>query len=184
MRLDYIPNLITLGRIVLVGPLVWYLLHEEYAIAFVLFLAAGASDALDGQLAKRLGWESRLGGLLDPAADKLMLVAGFLCLGWLGALPGWLVVLVILRDLVIVAGAATYHWLIAPLEAKPMFISKVNTVLQIALVLVAIAERAWPAVPPVLSQGLIVTVAATTGASGVAYVVEWSRRAADPARRG
>jgi cardiolipin synthase len=184
MRLAYIPNLITLGRIALVGPIVWYLLGEDYATAFLLFLVAGASDALDGQLAKRLGWESRLGGLLDPAADKLLLVAGFLCLGWLDALPGWLVALVILRDLVIVAGAATYHWRVAPLEADPMFISKVNTVLQIALVLVGIAGRAWAAVPPVLSEVLIVAVAATTVASGAAYVVEWSRRAVDPQRRG
>ncbi len=184
MRLEYIPNLITLGRIAMVGPIVWYLVNEDYGVAFLLFLVAGASDALDGQLAKRLGWESRLGGLLDPAADKLLLVAGFLCLGWLDALPGWLVALVILRDLVIVAGAATYHWRVAPLEVDPMFISKVNTVLQIALVLVAIAERAWAAVPPVLSQLLVVAVAATTIASGAAYVIEWSRRAANPARRG
>jgi cardiolipin synthase len=183
MTLAHIPNLITVGRMLLVGPIAWYLLEQAYDIAFLLFLLAGVSDALDGQLAKRLGWESRLGGLLDPVADKLLLVAAFLCLGWLGDLPGWLVGLVILRDLVIVAGAATYHWRVAPLEADPMFISKVNTVLQIALVLVVIAERAWAAVPPLLSQLLILAVLVTTLASGAAYVVEWSRRAAEPDRR-
>ena len=120
MRLEQIPNAISVARIILVGPTAWLLVNERYGAAFVLFLVAGASDALDGQLAKRFGWQTPLGGLLDPIADKLLLVVSFLCLGWLGELPAWLVGLVILRDLVIVSGATAYHFRVGPFEAEPM----------------------------------------------------------------
>ncbi len=172
-----IPNAISVARIILVAPTAWFLLEERYGAAFTLFLVAGLSDALDGQLAKRFSWQTPLGGFLDPIADKLLLVVSFLCLGWLGQLPAWLVGLVILRDLVIVSGAAVYHLRVAPFEAEPMLISKANTVLQIILVLAVVARQAGAGLPAGFVTVGVWLVAATTAASGVAYVIEWSRRA-------
>ena len=177
MRAEQIPNAISVARIILVAPTAWFLLQERYGAAFVLFLVAGASDALDGQLAKRFGWQTPLGGLLDPIADKLLLVVSFVCLGWLGILPAWLVGLVILRDIVIVSGATVYHLRVAPLEADPMLISKANTVMQIVLVLATVARQAGAGLPEGFVTFGVWLVAFTTLASGVAYVVEWSRRA-------
>jgi cardiolipin synthase len=179
VRPEQIPNAISVARILMVAPTAWLLLQERYGAAFVLFLVAGASDALDGQLAKRFGWQTPLGGLLDPLADKLLLVVSFLCLGWLGELPAWLVGLVILRDLVIVSGATVYHLRIAPFEAEPMLISKANTVLQIVLVLAVVARQAGAGLPEGFVTLGVWVVACTTLVSGVVYVVEWSRRARD-----
>jgi cardiolipin synthase len=178
VRASFIPNAITVVRILLVAPTAWLLLEERYGAAFGLFLVAGLSDALDGQLAKRFGWQTPLGGLLDPLADKLLLVVSFVCLGWLGVLPRWLVGLVILRDLVIVTGAAVYHYRIAPVQAEPMLLSKANTVMQIVLVLLAVAHRAGAGFPAGMIDVSVWIVTATTVSSGIAYVAEWGRRAA------
>ena len=104
MRRQDIPNLISITRILLVVPLVVALLDYQFGIAMVLFAIAGISDALDGFLAKHYHWESRLGSILDPLADKLLLVAGFATLTWLGYIPNWLLWLVIGRDIMIVTG--------------------------------------------------------------------------------
>ncbi|WP_373508037.1 CDP-alcohol phosphatidyltransferase family protein, partial [Thiocapsa sp.] len=104
MQLRDLPNIISVLRLVAVAPVMYLLLRQEYGWALVLFAAAGASDGLDGYLAKRYDWRSRLGGILDPLADKALLVACFLILGWQGLVPVWLVIAVILRDLVIVTG--------------------------------------------------------------------------------
>jgi cardiolipin synthase len=105
MRARDIPNLITVGRILLVAPTTWALLQQHYRLALVLFLVAGISDGVDGFLAKHYNWSSRLGALLDPVADKALLVCSYAALTWTGLLPLWLFVLVILRDTVIVGGA-------------------------------------------------------------------------------
>jgi cardiolipin synthase len=172
-----IPNLISIARILMVAPLVVLLLHRRFDVALALFLLAGLSDALDGFLAKHYHWQSRLGGILDPLADKLLLVATTLSLGWLGILPLWLVGLVLARDLIIVFGALAYDVLIAEIQPEPTPISKLNTLLQILLVLTAIFGVAVMPVPNGLMQGLIGAVALTTLASGVLYVMDWSHRA-------
>ena len=105
MKRSDIPNLITVMRIVLVVPVSWSLLRQEFGLALALFFVAGVSDGLDGFLAKHYGWSSRLGALLDPLADKALLVACYASLAWIGLLPVWLLVLVVARDVVIVAGA-------------------------------------------------------------------------------
>ena len=94
-----IPNLITLGRILLVPVVVWAITAGEMRIAFVLFLAAGISDAVDGFLAKRFGMTTELGAYLDPLADKAMIVSIYVMLALVGAIPLWLVILVVSRDL-------------------------------------------------------------------------------------
>ena len=172
-----IPNLITSLRILLVPPFLWLLLQGRYGAALLLFTLAGVSDALDGFLAKRYGWTSDLGGILDPIADKLLLVGAILALGWLGALPFWLVMLAILRDTVIVAGAISYHLMIEPIRPHPLLISKLNTLLQLGLVFVIIVHRGLLPLPGWLVSGLFYLTAATTVWSGMAYVWHWGRAA-------
>ena len=177
MKAADIPNLISALRIILVIPAAWLMLVSRFDMALAVILIAGLSDGLDGYLARRFRWRSRLGGLLDPLADKLLILAVYATLGWLALLPWWLVALVLLRDVVIVTGAVAYHVLVASLEAEPSFISKFNTVAQILLGLVVIAMQIEPFMP---SQGvwlLMGLVTVTTLASGIDYVWRWGRRA-------
>jgi cardiolipin synthase (CMP-forming) len=172
-----IPNTITVLRIFMVPPFVWLLLEDRYLEALVLFFIAGLSDGLDGFLAKRYDWTSRLGGLLDPLADKLLLVSAFIALGYLGLLPVYLVGLVLLRDLVIVSGAIAYHFRVARLDADPSWVSKVNTVLQIALVLLVIFNQVHALLGPFWMQMLESMVVLATVWSGLDYVWTWGQRA-------
>ena len=172
-----IPNLITGVRILLVAPFLWLLLEERYGAALLIFVIAGASDALDGFLAKHYGWTSELGGFLDPLADKLLLVGAILALGWLGELPGWLVALVVARDLIILGGAVTYHWWIERVHAAPLLISKLNTLVQLTLVCAIIIHYGLSPLPATLLTGLMGMTVLTTVWSGCAYVWRWGRRA-------
>lgn len=183
MKPRHIPNAITLARIGMALPL-WYLLHrQEYLPALALALVAGLSDALDGAIAKRYGWVSRLGGLLDPIADKLLLAAGFVGLWSAGAVPGWLLALVLARDAVILAGALAWQAFIGPLQARPTRLSKATTAAQIAFLLLTLCGLAlhWPVAS--LSGPLLWATAALTIASGLDYVLRWSARAVAHGRR-
>ncbi|MCW8839927.1 MAG: CDP-alcohol phosphatidyltransferase family protein, partial [Gammaproteobacteria bacterium] len=133
MKPRHIPNLISVLRIMLVVPIMVLLARGEYLLVLMLFVVAGLSDSLDGYLARRFDWRSQLGALLDPLGDKFLLVGVYLVLGWNGLLPGWLVGLVILRDVVIVSGALAYRRLCGELTMEPTLISKANTLLQIVL---------------------------------------------------
>ena len=177
MKRSDIPNLITVLRILLVAPIAWALVHQQFALALALFFVAGFSDGLDGFLAKHYGWSSRLGAMLDPLADKVLLVASFAALSWINLLPLWLLVLVVSRDVVIVAGAVAYNFRIERLEAQPTLISKVNTVLQILLVLLVIVQQLTPVVQAGLVRILIYAVTVSVVWSGLDYVITWSRRA-------
>jgi len=157
-------------------PVVWALLYEHYGAALLLFAVAGFSDALDGFLAKHYGWESQMGGILDSLADKLLLVSCFLSLGWLELVPYWLVVVIFSRDLLIVAGGTVYHFQVSRLDAAPSLISKLNTVIQIMLVLLVVFDKGVTALPSGLLVGLVWAVFATTILSGVGYVWVWGRR--------
>src|SRR5512132_661636 len=134
-----IPNLITLGRILLVPVVVWAIAAGEMRVAFVLFLAAGISDAVDGFLAKRFGMTTELGAYLDPLADKAMLVSIYVALGITDAIPRWLVILVVSRDIMIVS-AVILSWVVdKPVPLRPLMVSKLNTVAQIVLAGVVLA---------------------------------------------
>jgi cardiolipin synthase len=172
-----IPNLITVIRILLVVPVAWALLQQQYLVALVLFFIAGVSDGLDGFLAKQFNWSSRLGAILDPLADKALLVTCYAALVWVGLLPVWLLVLVVARDLVIVAGAVIYNFRIERLEAAPTLISKLNTLLQILLVLLVIIQQLNDWFGPVWVTVLIYAVTVSVIWSGVDYVITWGRRA-------
>lgn len=175
--LRHLPNLISVGRIVLIGPVVWALLSERFTLAFWLFVIAGASDGLDGFLAKRFGWSSRLGGILDALADKLLLVTSFVCLWWLGMFPWWLVLAILARDLVIVIGATLYNFRVETVQPEPSLISKLNTFLQIALAAVGMIQLGFGGIPAWLLGGLIWAVMLTVLLSGFDYVRVWGRRA-------
>ncbi len=177
MNLRQLPNLITGARMLLVLPLVWSLRDGDYALALGIALTAGVSDALDGWLAKRHGWQTRLGSLLDPVADKLLLLASFVGLWLAHATPGWFAVLVIGRDVVIVSGAVTYNAIIGQIEGDPTLLSKATTVAQVGLVLALLVGLAWRPLPAMVSLAGIWLVAALTFASGIDYVVRWSLRA-------
>lgn len=173
----HIPNLISLARILFLLPLWWLFTEQRYFDTLLLFAVAGASDGVDGFLARRYGWTSRLGGFLDPIADKLMMMTAYLWCGWTGVLPWWLVGLVLGRDLVIVGGAVVYYRLVGSLEMAPTVISKVNTLLQILLALVAILVLSGITGPGWLFSLLMVLVTVTTLWSGADYVLRWGHKA-------
>ncbi len=177
MNARHIPNLISLLRIALVVPLWWLLGEGRYWETLLLFAVAGASDGLDGFLARHYHWQSRLGAFLDPIGDKLMMLTAYLWLGWLEALPWWLVAMVLGRDLIIVLGALAYHGLIERIELAPTLISKLNTAVQILLGLLTLLGLAGLALPGPLLQVGVWLVALTTLWSGIDYVVRWALRA-------
>ncbi|NOR41270.1 MAG: CDP-alcohol phosphatidyltransferase family protein [Gammaproteobacteria bacterium] len=177
MKPHDIPNIITVFRFLLVPPVVWLMLNQRFGAALIVFGIAGFSDALDGYLAKRYNWTSRLGSLLDPLADKLLLLSDFITLAWLHWIPLWLVSLVILRDLIIVAGAIVYHMRIEQLDAEPSLVSKLNTVTQILLVLAVMFTQAVQELPALWLDVLLYSVLVTTVWSGLDYIWTWGRRA-------
>jgi cardiolipin synthase len=170
-----IPNLITLGRILLVPVVVWAIASGAMWIAFVLFLAAGVSDAVDGFLAKRFNMTTELGRYLDPLADKALIVSIYLTLGINGLIPRWLVIMVVSRDILIVGGIIL-SWLIGnPLKIKPLLVSKLNTVAQITLACVVLGTLGFNIAAERLTFVLMGLVAALTLVSVAAYVSEWVR---------
>jgi cardiolipin synthase len=170
-----LPNLITIARILLVPVIVWAISSGEMLFAFLLFLAAGISDVVDGFLAKRFGMASEFGAYLDPLADKALIVSIYIALGINETLPRWLVILVVSRDIMIVA-AVMLSWFVGrPVTMKPLVVSKVNTAAQIALAMLVLASLglqfnfAW------LVDLTIAAVAVLTLVSIAAYVREWVR---------
>ena len=170
-----LPNLITIARILMVPVIVWAIGSGAMLFAFLLFLAAGVSDAVDGFLAKRFGMSSAVGAYLDPLADKALIVSIYVALGINDALPRWLVILVVSRDIMIVA-AVMLSWLMEkPVEVKPLAVSKANTAAQIILATLVLAKHGLSLELDWLILAGIAAVAALTLASIAAYVREWVR---------
>jgi cardiolipin synthase (CMP-forming) len=170
-----IPNLITLGRILLVPVVVWAIASGEMYLAFVLFMIAAVSDAVDGFLAKRFGMTTVLGAYLDPLADKVLIMSIYVTLGINGIIPRWIVILVVSRDIMII-GAILLSWLVdKPVTMKPLTISKLNTAVQIAFACLVLASRGFE-----FDAGWVLTlamglVAALTLLSIGYYVAQWVR---------
>lgn len=165
-----LPNLITLARLCAVPATVWLILQNRLDLAFCLFVGAGISDGVDGWLARVLDSRSALGALLDPVADKALLVSVYVTLASIGVLPDWLAILVVFRDLLIVGGILVLWVLGQPPAISPLFVSKLNTALQIALAALALLLAGFELAAPSLLASLVWLVAATTFASGAAYV--------------
>ncbi len=177
MRARDLPNVISVIRILLTLPVVYMLLQAHYLTALLLFALAGVSDGVDGFLAKRFGWQSRLGSILDPLADKLLLVSTFITLAWMGHLQWELVAAILIRDLVIVSGAIAYHYLVGRYEMAPSWLSKINTVCSLLLILIVlfnsgVYDAGWG-----LINGMSTIVWITTVVSGAGYVWQWGSNA-------
>lgn len=177
MRARDLPNLLCVLRIALALPAGWLIVEGRYRAALAVIFVAGFTDGLDGFLAKRYAWQSELGGILDPLADKLLITTGFVCLWAVGAAPGWLLVAVVVRDIVIVTGATVYRVLFGPFEAAPTRISRLNSGAQMLFVLVTLVHLSTGVPNAGVLVALAWAVLATTVVSGLDYVVTWSLRA-------
>lgn len=178
MTLFYLPTLLTLLRLVLVPVIIWLIVTDELLAAFLVFLIAGLTDALDGFFARRFNWVTTLGAYLDALADKALLVSVYATLGFFGHLPPWLVILVISRDVLII-GAVLLSWLLArKIEIKPARVSKFNTVIQIALAALVLAKRGIPIDLATAEMLLIWTCGLTTTLSAALYMAIWMKRMA------
>ena len=169
-----LPNVVTGVRLCAVPFAVVLALRHHLATTFVIFGLAGLSDALDGWLARRRGG-SALGAILDPLADKALLVGMFLALAAIGVLPVWLAALAVTRDVLIVAGLAVFWWRGVRFRMRPLLVSKVNTALQLVLVGAALAIRGWALPGEIVLDALIGLVALSTVLSAAAYVREAAR---------
>jgi cardiolipin synthase (CMP-forming) len=179
-----IPNILTLLRILLVPLAIWLIISDAFGAAFFVLVAAGATDGLDGYLAKRFGWTTELGSYLDPLADKVLLVSTYVALGVRLMLPAWLVILVVSRDVMIVAAILLSVVLGETLEMKPIAISKVNTVAQIALALLILADAGFGLEWPTARMTGIYATGAITAASALAYLLRWLRQRANGTMTG
>jgi cardiolipin synthase len=177
MNLRQLPNTITGTRLAMAPVLPWLLWAGHFRAALAVALLAGLSDLLDGFLAKRFHWQTRLGSLLDPLADKLLLAGAMLGLWLVQMLPAWLVALVLVRDLVIVAGATTWWRLAGPFDGEPTLLGKLTTLVQIGLVLLCLAELAGVALPLQVRKEAVLAVAALSLVSGLDYVLRYGLKA-------
>ncbi len=173
-----LPNLLSFARLLSVPVIVWLLIDGQLGAAFWLFVAAGITDGIDGYLAKHFNWKTVLGSYLDPLADKALLVAVYVTLGWTGYIPRWLVILVVFRDLTIVGGALLEQTITQSFKSRPMMISKVNTAVQIAFAALVLAHLGLGFEDYGMKAVLVACVAATTVLSGLTYLVHWTRRLA------
>ncbi len=178
MILKYIPNALTLLRLVLIIPFLMYLFHHEYVSAFYTFFLAGFTDGLDGWLARHFHWQSFFGSFVDPLADKLLIASSFISLALIGSLPWWLVILVFSRDFTISMGVLAWYWFIQRrLDFEPTLLSKFNTTFQLALVTLCLFELAFFKFSLYLVDLLIYLTALTTAITYIDYIWTWSKKA-------
>ncbi|MGP8035459.1 MAG: CDP-alcohol phosphatidyltransferase family protein [Steroidobacteraceae bacterium] len=178
----HLPNLICLIRVALIWPIAAALNAGEQLAALSLFIAAAVSDGLDGYLAKRFDWTSELGKVLDPLADKLLLVTVFVESAWLGLIPWWLSAAVVARDVMIGLGALVFRLWFGPLRGRPTVLSKINTAVQLMYVMLVMLNAASGLPPHEMLDAAAALTLATTLLSGLHYVVSYTRRVWAPAR--
>ncbi|HEY5647687.1 MAG TPA: CDP-alcohol phosphatidyltransferase family protein [Pseudomonadales bacterium] len=182
LKLSQLPNVITVVRILLVLPTAWLLVAGRYVEALVLMAVAGASDALDGALARRFGWISPFGSAMDPVADKLLVAAMFIVFTMQGYIPVWVAAIVLGRDAVIMTGAGAYRLFFAPIQFAPTLVSKANTATQIVMLLLLLLGLCGFGQPSVLAFALVdpwcfYLLAVLGVVSGVDYVFTWGAKA-------
>jgi cardiolipin synthase len=153
---------------------IWLVLHQRFPLAFLMFALAGISDAIDGWLARRRGG-TVLGAILDPLADKALMIGMYITLAAIGQLPDWLAILVVFRDLVIVGGVVLLWMTSHPMQIRPLELSKANTALQIALVATILGLDAAGIDGAPLRLVMVILVTASTFLSGGAYVLRVAR---------
>lgn len=173
----HLPNLITALRFVLIPVLALLLVEQRYVPAFAVFVVSAISDFADGYLARRWGVRTRFGAIADPLADKLTMLTVTLVLAAQALVPLWLAAAIVMRDLVIVAGAVAFHFLVGRVEMAPTWLSKLNTVLEFGVLSALLADAAQAIEVTAWLPPLFVFVTATIVGSGVQYVWVWSRKA-------
>jgi cardiolipin synthase len=171
-----IPNSLTILRILLVPVYVGFMTYGEYGYALTILLAAGLTDAIDGYVARKLNQRTRLGTLLDPLADKVLLTSSFISLAMLHLIPSWLVILVVSRDLILLLGTAVAHVTSTPIKVTPTFLGKGTTMFQLAYV-VLIVLLIWRGRDPSVLTPLLVAMVGFTLASGFHYLYRGYRDA-------
>jgi cardiolipin synthase len=171
--LNNLPNFVTLARMLMTPLAVMMIISQRFLLAFLIFILAGVSDAIDGFIAKRFNLRTELGAYLDPLADKALLISIYVSLAIYAGLPAWIAITVVSRDVMILT-AVLISWLLdKPVEIRPVWVSKLNTVAQITLAGLALGVRAYGLDQQLLQTSLEWMVAATTLASGGVYVAQW-----------
>ena len=170
-----IPNFISMARLLLVPLAIWLIVSDESVGAFWIFILAGVSDGVDGFLARQYNMRSDLGGYLDPLADKALLVSIYVTFAVLGDIPTWVTIMVVSRDVLIVGGVLLAWMLGPPIEMRPRIVSKANTVAQIVLAAIVLADRAFPLDLSLVTEVMVYVVGALTLASALVYVGDWLR---------
>ena len=169
----YIPNIISVLRIFLVPLVVWAIISGRPQLAFAVFVLAGITDAIDGFLAKRFGWQTELGAYLDPLADKALLMSIYMALGFFNHLPAWIVIVVVSRDILII-GAIVLAWMMdRPIAVHPQLISKANTLGQIVLAALVLGNLGFQAGLEGLTAFVVWVVGILTILSAIAYLMTW-----------
>jgi len=168
-----VPNFLTIVRILTIPGFLIFLTSERPGAALVLFVAGGVTDALDGAIARLTNCKTELGAVLDPLADKLLLLSSFCVLAFMERVPSWLTVLVIIRDVILLAGYFTLFVVSGErIAVRPSIVGKTTTFLQLASVTVVLIGLSWPdAAPDELRSGLFMAAGATTAVSGLQYMV-------------
>jgi cardiolipin synthase len=167
----------------LVLPVAWLLIKQDFQRTIWLFAFAAATDGLDGFLAKRCGWTSELGKVLDPLADKILLVGTYITLAVIGLVPVWLAVTIVGRDVIITAGAIVYNWIYGYPNGRPTIISKLNTLCQIVFALLIVGSHAIGHAPQLAINVLGALAFITTVVSGLDYVITYGHKAIDASRQ-
>lgn len=180
----YLPNVLTASRLVLALPLGWLILQGEYGWALAVGLVAGVTDALDGYTARKLGYFSQFGAALDPLADKTLVTVTFLCMAAMALIPWYVAITIIIRDLVIVGGALTYRLLIGPFPFGATRLSKFNMLVQISFCVLLLAAQLFSGIHPLWLTVMTTVVIIVAVASGLDYVLTWSRKALDERNEG
>lgn len=173
-----IPNLITIARLLMVPFVIVMIGQERWMLAFVGFVVAGVSDGVDGFIARRFDMKSELGAYIDPLADKALLVSIYVALSVVGVLPGWVAVLVVSRDVMIVSAIIVSYLMENPVAIRPLFVSKINTAAQIVFAALILGAKAFALESGVLTTAAMSTVAALTVVSAGAYLAGWLRHMA------
>lgn len=168
-----IPNLITLGRVIMIPIIFWLLVSGQTRGAFLVFVLAGITDAVDGWMAKRWNMKTELGAYLDPMADKLLIVSIYVALGVAGELPSWLVIAVVFRDILIVLGVVLCWIIDQPVQIQPHAVSKANTASQLLLAALVLADEGFNLDLEGLRTALIWVTAILTATSLAVYVRAW-----------
>lgn len=175
--LRQLPNAITTLRLLLALPICILILHREFEAVLGLAAFAGITDLVDGWWARKMGAQSRYGSIVDPLSDKVLLIGTYVTLALVNAIPPTVSLVVVIRDLVIVAGAAAYFLLIGRYQMAPSLWGKASTLVQIGFALMVLTQQVYPIFPLFFFEFGMLIVIGLAFISGGNYVVVWSRRA-------